>query len=101
MRIFCAIIGNTQCDHGFPPRLCSEFIDLGFGEIAEGLRNYRAIFPRGGGHARQGFAVGPRVQHQRHAGGGGGPEQPDFGPMGVALHPAGQKKPPQGGSKAD
>ena len=36
-----------------------------------------------------------------HAGGGGGPEQPDFGPMGVALHPAGQKKPPQGGSKAD
>jgi len=36
-----------------------------------------------------------------HAGGGGRPVQPDFGPMGFALHPEGHKKPPQGGSKAD
>ena len=45
---------------------------LGFREIGEGFGDLRAFFPRGGGHARQGFAIGPGVKHQRDAGGGEG-----------------------------
>ena len=40
--------------------------------IQKTFGNFRALIPRGGGNPPQGVAIGPRVQHQRHAGRGEG-----------------------------